>query len=94
MSFWRDQVAQMSFSKDTVYEALLAIGAVHRASLLACQDGNVGEAMKFRVLGLGAYGNAIRLLSGMLKKKTETDRFAVLVVLMLLTYFEVCSSWV
>jgi hypothetical protein len=82
----------MSFSKDIVYEALLAIGAVHRASLLACQEVNVGEAMKFRVLGLGAYGNAIRLLSSMLKEKTETDRFAVLVVLMLLTYFEVCFS--
>jgi hypothetical protein len=32
ISFWRDQVAQMSCSFDFVYEALLAVGAIHRAA--------------------------------------------------------------
>ena len=35
ISFWRDQVAQMSYGLDVVYETLLAIGAMHRASLLS-----------------------------------------------------------
>jgi hypothetical protein len=89
VSFWRDEVAQMSFGLDIVYEALLAISAVHRASLLASQYGSFEEASKSRVLGLRAYGNTLRLLPTHLSQRTPSGVFAVLIVLLLLTYFEV-----
>jgi hypothetical protein len=92
ISFWRDQVAQMSYGLDIVYEALLAIGAMHRSSLLTCQHESFQEATKFRVLGLRAYGNALRLLPSHLTQHTVADILAALIVLMLLTYFEV-RSW-
>lgn len=92
LTFWRDQVAQMSFGMDFVYEALLAIGAVHRAALLGCKGVDPQEARKSRVLGLHAYGNALRLLPGHLSQTTHAETFAVLCVLILLTYFEVCSK--
>ncbi|TVY81661.1 Transcriptional regulatory protein moc3 [Lachnellula suecica] len=88
VSFWRDQVAQMSYGLDFVYEALLAIGAIHRSSLLACQKDNLQEAARFKVLGLRAYSNTIRLLPDHLTRNTVAEKSAVLVVLMLLTYFE------
>jgi hypothetical protein len=89
VNFWRDEVAQMSYGVDIVYEALLAIGAVHRASLLACQYENFEEASRVKVLGFQAYGNALRLLPHYLAQSGPSDIMAVLIVLMLLTYFEV-----
>jgi len=79
----------MSCNMDFVYEALLAIGAVHRATLLSCQNRDVQEAAKSRVLGLHAYGNALRMLPSHLHQDTVAEIFAVLAVLILLTYFEV-----
>ena len=79
----------MSYGLDVVYEAVLAIGAMHRATLLACQDGNGQEAAKLRVLGLHSYGNALQMLPSHLGRNNVAEIFAVLVVLMLLTYFEV-----
>lgn len=93
VSFWRDQVAQMSYGLDVVYEALLAIGAVHRSSLLACQYGNSQEALKIKVLGLRAYGNTIRLLPSHLGQDTTAEIIAALVVLTLLTCFEVRNHY-
>lgn len=90
VQFWRDQVAQMSYGVDIVYEALLAIGAMHRASLLTCQKESAQEAARFRVLALRTYGNVIRLLPKHLVQETVAEVNAVLVVLMLLAYFEVC----
>ncbi|TVY14816.1 Transcriptional regulatory protein moc3 [Lachnellula arida] len=88
VNFWRDQVAQMSFGLDVVYEALLAIGAMHRSSLLSCLNENAPEATKLKVLGLRAYGETLRLLPSHLGQNTTTEISAVLVVLMLLAYFE------
>jgi hypothetical protein len=88
--FWRDQVAQMSYGRDVVYEALLAVGAVHRASLLSCQYESVQEASRLRVLGLRAYGNALRLLPGQLQQAASSEILGTLIVLTLLTYVEVC----
>lgn len=90
VAFWRDEVAQMSYGKDIVYEALLALGAIHRSSLLACQYGNlVEEATRSKLLGLRAYGNTLRMLRSDLVQHTS-EAFSVLIVLILLTYFEVC----
>lgn len=89
VGFWRDQVAQMSFEVDIVYKSLLAIGAVHRASLLSCQPGSSQEAAKFRVLGYAAYGCVLGMLPELIEREGEADRLALLVTLMLLTYFEV-----
>lgn len=93
VGFWRDEVVQMSHGIDLVYEALLAIGAMHRSSLIACQAGNGPESMRFKLLGFRSYGEVIRLLPSHLARNTMPDIFASLVVLMLLAYFEVdCFS--
>ena len=89
VSFWRDDVAQMSFGLDLVHEALLAIGAMHRASLIQCQAGCAQEAARFKVIGFRAYGTTLRLLPEYFSKDTAKDTLAVLIVLVLLAYFEV-----
>lgn len=89
VAFWRDEVAQMSYGKDIVYEALLALGAIHRSSLLSCQYGNSDEAARSKLLALRAYGNTLRMLRSDLVQHIS-EAFSVLIVLILLTYFEVC----
>ena len=91
VSFWRDRVAQMSFGVEGVYEALLAVGAAHRASLLSCSKVNFQEVRRLRVHGLRAYGRALNLLAADIQGQREggTDSEAVLIVLLLCTYFEV-----
>jgi len=89
VGFWRDEVAQMSYDQDLVHEALLAIGAMHRASLIQCQAGCAQEAARFKVLGFRAYGSALHLLPKYLGRNTAKDMLAVLIVLVLLAYFEV-----
>ena len=89
VNFWQDEVAQISYGVDIVYEALLAIGAVRRASLLACQYENFEEVSRVKVLGFHASGNALRLLSKYLAQSAPSDVQAVLIVLKFFTYFEV-----
>jgi hypothetical protein len=90
INFWRDQVAQMSYGVDIVYESLLAIGAMHRSSLLACKRESVHEAARLRVLGLKTYGKTLHILPRHLAENQVAEhKLPVLVVLMLLTYFEV-----
>lgn len=89
VSFWRNQVAQMSFGDDTVYEAVLAVGAAHRASLLSCSIGDTREVARCKVLGFKAYGRALRLLATNLVQNAVSDPWAVLIVLLLCAYFEV-----
>jgi hypothetical protein len=90
INFWRDQVAQMSYGVDIVYESLLAIAAMHRSSLLACKQESVQEAARMRVLGLKTYGKTLHLLPRHLaENQLAEQKLPVLVVLMLLTYFEV-----
>lgn len=89
VGFWRDHVAQISAGSDLVYQALLSVGAIHRGLLLKCQDGTVEEASRSRVLGLKAYGVTLRLLSNYLTQEKNPDMPVLLIVLILLTYFEV-----
>jgi hypothetical protein len=89
VSFWRDEVAQISYGTDMVYEALLAISAAHRAALLSCTNRSSQEAMRLRVYGLGAYGRTLQLLASDLQRNAGTEERAVLIVLLLLAYFEV-----
>jgi Fungal specific transcription factor domain len=92
ISFWRDEVAQLSCGFDLVYEALLAVGALHRASLLNCQHKDGQEAARSRVLGLHSYGNALRLLPNHLTQPELRESIAVQAVLILLTFCEVCPK--
>jgi len=68
----------MSYDVDIIHEAILAVGAVHRASL------GGQEALRFKVLGFRAYGNVLKRLPNQL-----TESLTTLIVLVLLTYFEV-----
>jgi hypothetical protein len=85
-------MAQMSYEVDIVYEALLAISAVHRATLLSCMKSNTQEAAKWKVMGLSAYGRTLRSIANNACNMLETPMAALkakLIAQLLLSYFEV-----
>ena len=93
-TFWRDRVAQISFERDGVYQALLAVGAAHRASLLSCSNINPGAVRTLKLQGLRAYSSAIKFLAASLQGQeyVKADTEMVLIILLLCTYFEVLTS--
>ena len=88
INFWRDEVAQMSSGIDMIYQALLAISAGHKSALGTCLK-NEEEATKWKVVGLSAYGKTLSLVARSLQQDAKGKGRAVLIVLLLLTYFEV-----
>lgn len=78
----------MSYGVDIVYEALLAIGAMHRATLLACQHRDLQGAAQMKVLGLKSYGKTLQMLPSHLGSTSVPDILAIMAVLVLLAYFE------
>ncbi|KAG0651531.1 hypothetical protein D0Z07_1515 [Hyphodiscus hymeniophilus] len=70
-----------------VYEALLTISAGHKSALGTCLK-NTEEATKWKVVGLSAYGKTLSMVARSLQQEYKEEERAVLVVLLLLTYFE------
>ena len=91
LAFWRDEVAKMSWDVDLVYETIQALGSMHRASMIPASAILQNEAQRSRVLGLGAYDNAVRLLSKELRQGVSGREQTLMVVLILLSIFEVWS---
>jgi hypothetical protein len=90
IGFWRDYVAQISFGVDIVYEAIVAIGALHRASYLERSGSENGqEVARCKVLGLLAYGRVLKSLASEVLLDDSPDPRAVLIALLLCSYFEV-----
>ena len=92
VNFWRDEVAQMSFEVDVIFDALLAISAAHRSALLSCMKSNTQEATKWKVMGLSAYGRTLRSIVNKGCNVMEAPMAALkakLIALLFLSYFEV-----
>jgi hypothetical protein len=79
----------MSWEVDFVREAVLALGAAHRASSLCLSAENKQEGRKSKILGMQAYGKAMRLISSQIKIGDPGKSLPAIVTLLLFTYFEV-----
>ena len=87
--FWRDRVLKISWTTEIVFEAIKALGAIHRANMIPSSGIAVGEVQRLRVLGLDAYGKALRMLSRELEKEDRSRNETLMIVLLLLNIFEV-----
>ncbi|PYI16397.1 hypothetical protein BO99DRAFT_445458 [Aspergillus violaceofuscus CBS 115571] len=61
LAFWRDTVAQMAWADDLICQAILCLGALHRAALLPAGHAQKGQ---MRAQGVGAYTAALSLARG------------------------------
>ena len=89
LSFWRDEVARMAWTVDVVYEAIQALGAMHRAHLIPSFGNMQDDMQRSKVFALRAYDAAVRSLVMQLKEGSQGQHKILMVVLVLLNIFEV-----
>jgi hypothetical protein len=86
--FWRDQILQTAWTYEYVYDAVLALGTVHRASLFLSQPYERWKGLDTKVRALQTYGDALQRLSAEFRNGKQCRDIQV-GVLLLLVYFEV-----
>lgn len=90
--FWRDQVLEAAWDTEFVYDAVVALGTMHRAVLLLSKPNDKWRGLDTKVIAFQAYGNALRQISGLYGKYNSQYLEMMIAVLLLLTYFEVIHS--
>lgn len=89
IEFWRDQVASMAWQDDLVFKAVLSVGALHQAHLRSSASTALSDARSCQVFGMRSYGEVLRLLSERVHQGDDQQIQSLLVIVILLTYFEV-----
>ena len=79
----------MSWTVDVVYEAIQALGAMHRAHMISSSGFWQNNAQRSKVFGIRAYDAAVRLLVTQLEEGSQVQHEILMVVLVLLNIFEV-----
>lgn len=86
--FWKDLILQTAWYYEYVYDIVLALGTVHRASLLLSQPYERWKGLDTKVIALQMYGDALQQLSAEFRNGKRCMDIQV-GVLLLLVYFEV-----
>lgn len=93
LPFWRDYVCQEAWEVEYVYDAVIALGCMHRATLqLSQQDQNDRDrGFDAKVIALQMYSNALKGVSENVAT-TQISMPLLLSVLILFAYVEVRLS--
>jgi hypothetical protein len=87
--FWRDLILDRAWMYEYVYDIVLALGTVHRASLfLTLPYDERWKGLDTKVIALQMYGDALQRLSGEFRNGKRCFENQV-GTLLLLVYFEV-----
>lgn len=88
--FWRDYVCQEAWEVEYVFEAIVALGCMHRATLLLSQkdEGDRDRGFDTKVIALQMYSNALKGVSDNLAGR-HISMSLLLGVLILFAYVEV-----
>lgn len=87
--FWRDHVSRVGWDTQYVFDAIVALGTMHRSALLLSKPNDKWRGLDTKVIGFNAYGNALKQISGQSGDGNPRDPEMLIAVLILLTYFEV-----
>lgn len=90
--FWRDHLCTVAWGSEFVYDAIIALGAVHRAVILMDGSGQTDliRGQETTVVAAQAYTQALEKLDHFLRDN-QPDGITVAVIL-LLALFEVCGN--
>ena len=88
---WNGIILSASWSHVFVFDAIIALGAIHRALSLLARESTRQLGVQTQVMAFETYGNAISQLQKVCEEPTSIDRGLLVSVLVLLTYFEVSN---
>lgn len=91
--YWRDYVCQEAWDVEYVFDAIVALGSMHRATLLLSQQGENDRhrGLDTKVIAIRAYANALQGVSDNLASN-QISMALLLGVLILFAYVEVKLS--
>jgi hypothetical protein len=90
LSYWRDYVCQEAWEVEYVFDAIVALGSMHRATLLSSQqcENDRHQGLDTKVTAIRAYANALQGVSDNLASN-QISMALLLGVLILFAYVEV-----
>lgn len=93
LSFWRDYICQEAWEVEYVFDAIVALGSMHRATLLLSQqsENDRHRGLDTKVIAIRAYANALQGVSDNLAYD-QIPMALLLGVLILFAYVEVNHS--
>lgn len=86
--FWQERILETAWTYEYVYDAVLALGTIHRSSLCLALPHERWKGLDTKVIALQMYGNALQQLSGVFRNGKRCMDIQV-GVLLLMVYFEV-----
>jgi hypothetical protein len=90
LSFWRDYICQEAWEVEYVFDAVVALGCMHRATLLLSPqtESDRDHGFDTKVIAIQMYSNALKGVSDSLAS-TQISMALLLGVLILFAYVEV-----
>src|ERR1700712_5044616 len=89
LHFWRDRVSRAAWDTEYVFDAVIALGIMHRAVLMLSDPSNKWMGLDNKVVAFQIYATALRKLSEECGKTSGLPSEMLIAALLLLTYFEV-----
>lgn len=91
LHFWRDFLCEAAWETEWVFDAIVALGSMHRAALLLSQSGGNcrDRGLDTKIIAIQTYIRALEGISGDLTRTSNPAPLAV-GVLVLMAYIEVC----
>lgn len=89
MGFWKDYLCQECWETEYIYDAIMAIGGIHRASVMLSQqiDPDKGRGSDTKLISFQAYARSLQGISELGEEIMSTFHF--IGVLVLFAYFQV-----
>lgn len=89
--FWRDSLCEAAWETEWVFDAIVALGSMHRSILLLSQDGvnDRDRGLDAKIVAIQTYIRALEGVSGDLTRTQSPSPLAV-GVLVLMAYIEAC----
>lgn len=91
--FWRDFLCESAWETEWAFDAIIALGSIHRATLLSSQENanDRDRGLDIKIIAIRTY---IRALEGLSAELSQTQGPTPLAagVLILMAYIEVCIA--
>ncbi|KAF2670215.1 hypothetical protein BT63DRAFT_454397 [Microthyrium microscopicum] len=86
--FWRDYLSGCAMGAEYVYDAITAIGLMHRAALMLSDGQLRSQGLDYKVAAYQVYANTLTRLHDVCIQAPEAQPEILIAVLLILTYFE------
>jgi hypothetical protein len=88
--FWRDYLLGIAWDTEYVFDAVIALGTIHRAVIMLSDSKDKWRGLDNKVAAFQIYATALNKISEQCREIGGIPSEMMIAVLLLLTYFEVC----